>query len=92
MLATRLDDKSVVICELLPQDLKLEIDQLMREEAITVARFLAGVVGHAHARQPDDATRRKWHSELGSRRSKTLDARSWFWTSIVDLIASHESA
>ena len=42
-----------VLRELLPQDLKLEMDQLTREEAIGAARFLASVVGAAHAQQMD---------------------------------------
>ena len=92
MLAARLDDKSVVVRELLPQDLKLEIEQLTHNEAIHAARFLATVVGEAHARQMDKATRRAWHSAMQQRHSKTLDAPSWFWSSIIDLVASHEAA
>jgi uncharacterized protein (DUF2252 family) len=90
MLAARLGGKSVVVRELLPQDLKLEIDQLTRAEAVTVARFLAGVVGRAHARQLDKAARRKWHAELAQQHSKTLDAPSWLWTSVTNLVADHE--
>ena len=41
----------MVVRELMPQDLKLEIDQLTRDEAVSVARYLASVVGKAHARQ-----------------------------------------
>ena len=56
------------------------------------ARFLAHVVGKAHARQMDDATRRRWYAELGRNRSQTLDAPSWLWSSIVALVVSHEAA
>jgi len=53
---------SAVLRELLPQDLKLEMDQLTREEAIGAARFLASVVGEAHAQQMDgDAAKRMVH-------------------------------
>ena len=38
MVAARLLDRSVFVRELLPQDLKLEIDQLTREEAMKAAR------------------------------------------------------
>ena len=55
MLAARLNDRSVVVRELLPQDLKLEIEQLTHAEAVHAARFLATVVGEAHARQMDRA-------------------------------------
>ena len=51
MIAARLLDKPVFLRELLPQDLKLEIPQLTREEAMKAARYLAIVVGGAHARK-----------------------------------------
>jgi uncharacterized protein (DUF2252 family) len=92
MLATRFLDRAVFLRELLPQDLKLEIEQLSRAEAMSVARFLAHVVGKAHARQMDDATRRRWRAELGRNHSQTLDAPSWLWSSIVALVVSHEAA
>jgi uncharacterized protein (DUF2252 family) len=92
MLAARILDRSVFMRELMPQDLKIEIDQLSREEAVKAARFLATVVGEAHARQMDEATRAEWSRELGRNRSKTLDAPSWLWSSIVELVAGHEAA
>jgi uncharacterized protein (DUF2252 family) len=92
MLAAKLLDKPVVLRELMPQDLKLEIDQLTRDEAVKAARFLARVVGRAHARQMDAETRQKWMAELSRHRSKTLDAPSWLWSSIVELLGTHEAA
>jgi uncharacterized protein (DUF2252 family) len=92
MLAAHLGDRSVVIRELLPQDLKLEIEQLTHSEAVHAARFLATVVGEAHARQMDRAARRAWHNALQQKHSKTLEAPSWFWSSVVELVASHEAA
>jgi uncharacterized protein (DUF2252 family) len=92
VVAERLMERSVFVRELLPQDLKLEIDQLTREEAMKAARFLAFVVGKAHGGQMDAPTRRKWRAELGRGRSKRLDAPSWLWSSIVSLVASHEAA
>lgn len=53
MLAAQLLKRSVFVRELMPQDMKVEIDQLTREEAVTASAFLAGVVGRAHARQMD---------------------------------------
>jgi uncharacterized protein (DUF2252 family) len=53
MMAARLLGKSVFICELLPQDIKLEIDQISHEEAVGAASFLAAVLGRAHGRQMD---------------------------------------
>ena len=92
MRASRVLDRPVYVRELRPQDLKLEIEHLEAEEAITVARFLAGVVGRAHGRQMDEADRLRWAEELNRNRSKSLDAPSWLWTSVVDLMASHEAA
>jgi uncharacterized protein (DUF2252 family) len=92
MMAGRLFDKSVTVRELMPQDLKIEIDQLSREQATAIAGYLAGVVGRAHARQMDGATRKSWKAELDRNRSKTLDAPSWLWLSVVELMASHEAA
>jgi uncharacterized protein (DUF2252 family) len=92
MLATQFLSRSVFLRELLPQDLKLEIDRLTREEAMKVARYLAGVVGMAHGRQMDAKTKESWRKELTRNRSKSLDAPSWLWASVVALIATHEAA
>jgi uncharacterized protein (DUF2252 family) len=91
MLAAQLGSRPVFIRELLPQDLKLEIAQLTCAEAMRAAMFLAGVVGKAHARQMDAATRQRWRRELSRNRSKTMDAPSWLWSSVVALIAAHET-
>jgi uncharacterized protein (DUF2252 family) len=92
MIAADLCGRAVVLRELLPQDLKLEIDQLTRDEAMKAGRFLAGVIGKAHARQMDPTMRQTWHKELNRNRSKSLDAPSWLWSSVVALVASHEAA
>lgn len=92
MLATRLQDRAVFLRELLPQDLKFEIENLTHIEAMKVSKFLATVVGKAHARQMDDEQRRCWQSELTRNRTKTLDAPSWLWSSVVELTVSHEGA
>jgi uncharacterized protein (DUF2252 family) len=92
MMRARFLKQSVVIRELLPQDLKLEIDQLTREEAVNAARFLASVVSTAHARQMDTSTRKEWRAVLTHNRSKRLDAPSWMWSSVVELMVSHEVA
>ena len=90
MRAGQLPERSVFIRELLPQDLKLEIDQLTQDEAMDAARYLAQVVGRAHARQLDHGARRAWLKELRRGRSKTIDAPLWLWNSIVELVGSHE--
>lgn len=92
MLPIRFMRHSVFLRELMPQDLKLEMEQLTRDEAVASARYLASVVGKAHGRQMDQSTRRAWAAELGRNQSKTLDAPGWMWRSVVELIASHETA
>lgn len=92
MIAGKIGGKSVFIRELLPQDLKIEIEHLTVPDAMKAASFLAGVVGKAHARQMDVATRKSWSNELNRRRSKSLEAPSWLWSSVVALVGSHEIA
>jgi uncharacterized protein (DUF2252 family) len=92
MVAGNLAKRSVFIRELLPQDLKIEIERLTIEQAMKAASFLAGVVGKAHARQMDRPARARWTKELERQRSKTLDAPSWLWSSVVALIGKHEVA
>ncbi|HJE70231.1 DUF2252 family protein, partial [Pseudomonas oryzihabitans] len=90
MLAVRMLDHSFFIRELLPQDLKLELDELSAREAMSAAAYLARVVGRAHARQMDLATRVEWMSDLQRNRTRTLDAPSWLWSSVVQLVGAHE--
>jgi uncharacterized protein (DUF2252 family) len=92
MVAAKFGNHSVFVRELLPQDLKLEIEQLTIDEAMKSANFLASVVGKAHGRQMDEATRKSWADTLEKNRSKSLDAPSWLWSSVVSLIGSHEIA
>jgi uncharacterized protein (DUF2252 family) len=92
MMAAKLLGRSVVVRELMPQDLKLEIDQLTREEAVNSARYLAEVVGKAHARQMDDTTRKAFAATFKARRFSPLDAPSWLWLSVVELASAHEAA
>jgi uncharacterized protein (DUF2252 family) len=92
MMAAKLLGRSVVLRELMPQDLKLEIDSVSREEAVNSARYLAEVVGKAHARQMDAKTRREFSAAFKVRRAGKLDAPSWLWSSVVELAAEHEIA
>ncbi|HEY3949580.1 DUF2252 family protein [Phenylobacterium sp.] len=92
MLAARLLNRAVVLRELTPQDLKLNIERLSRAEAVRAARYLAAVVGRAHARQMDRATRQAWARDLARGHSKALEAPSWLWNSLVELVGAHESA
>ena len=81
MVAGKIEGTSVFIREVLPQDLKIELEHLSVPDAMKAASFLAGVVGKAHARQMDLATRKRWSNELNRHRSKSLEAPSWLWSS-----------
>ena len=64
---SKLDGNSVFVRELMPQDRKIEVEQLTSEDAIAVAGFLAAVVGKAHGRQMDAGIRKEWQHELQPR-------------------------
>lgn len=91
MMAADLLGRPVILRELMPQDLKLEIDQFSRAEAVQAARYLAYVVGRAHARQLDEADRGAWTREMGRQHDGDFDAPSWLWSSVVALAAKHEA-
>lgn len=84
--------RQVFVRELMPQDLKIEMDALSREEAVSTAAYLAMVLGKAHGRQMDLKTRTAWRAELNRHRPRNLNAPSWLWTSVVKLIAIHDTA
>ena len=90
MMAADLLGRPVILRELMPQDLKLEIDQFSRTEAVQAARYLAYGGGRAHARQLDDSDREAWLREMMRQHSGDLDAPHWLWTSVVALAARHE--
>jgi uncharacterized protein (DUF2252 family) len=92
MMAAKMLDRQVVLRELLPQDLKLEIDRLSPEEAVSSARYLAEIVGKAHGRQMDTAARKALRATFKVRKSAPLDAPSWLWSSVVELSSAHERA
>jgi uncharacterized protein (DUF2252 family) len=92
MMPAKLLEKSVVIRELMPQDLKIEINRLSREEAMNLARYLGGVVARAHGRQMKASQRRAWRSVLAKNQKASLEAPSWLWVSVVELLGLHEAA
>jgi uncharacterized protein (DUF2252 family) len=92
MIAVRFLDKPVVLRELMPQDLKLDIERLTQEKATALAAYLAAVVGKAHGRQMSADQRRDWQAQLAKARSSQLDAPSWLWSCVVDLLGVHERA
>jgi uncharacterized protein (DUF2252 family) len=89
MLPVQLLGKPVVMRELAPQDLKLDVGQFSSTEAVRAAHYLAYVVGQAHGRQMDEATRAGWRSEV-TRGMGGGEAPSWLWSSVVELAGRHE--
>ena len=90
MQAAHLLGKPVAIRELMPQDLKIEIEQFTSEQAPRAARYLAEVVGRAHGRQLSEDDRKAWIKTLKQRRTGGLDAPNWLWSAVVDMSAMHE--
>lgn len=91
LIPARMLGRSLFIRELAPQDLKLEVDQFSQAQAVMAARYLAFVVGKAHARQMDVASRTEWLGVLDADRKGQIDAPSWLWESVVSLAGSHEA-
>ena len=92
MLAGRLLDRAVTLRELAPQDLKIELSRTTRSEAEALGRYLGEVVGHAHGRQMSGHERRDWGAALAKASTRSLDAPTWLWSSVVELLGLHEAA
>jgi len=92
MAAGDLLGKPVAVRELMPEDLKLDIDQFTRKEAVSAARYLSSVVGKAHGRQMTPETRKSWMKELSSRHPADLAAPTWLWNTVLALLVLHEEA
>ena len=92
MVSGTIGGRAVFVRELLPQDLKLELEMLDESEARATARALARLLGTAHARQMDRGHRSAWLKSLRAASSKSIHAPSWLWQSVVDLVGVHERA
>ncbi len=92
MVSSSLLGRSVFVREVMPQDLKIEIEQLTAFETEPIARYLGGVLGIAHGRQMQASTWNTWRAELLRARHGDLNAPSWLWSSVVELLSVHELA
>ena len=92
MVSGTIGGRAVFVRELLPQDLKLELEMLDDTEARATARALARLLGTAHVRQMDTAHRRTWVKSLRAATSKSMHAPSWLWQSVIELVGVHERA
>jgi uncharacterized protein (DUF2252 family) len=84
--------RGVFVRQLMPQDMKVEIRDAETTELRETAFALGGVVGSSHARQMsmDDADR--WRKEVLKGKTRLLDAPSWLWQSVAELLALHQAA
>ncbi len=92
MVARSFLEKSVFIRELLPQDLKLEIATLTPDEAAKASRYLAMILGQAHAAQMPTGDRPTWLRELARGRNAQINAPTWLWRSVVASFRRQRSA
>ncbi len=92
MAAATVAGKEVFVRELLPQDLKFELESLREEEALAIGRYLASVVAMAHARQLEPSECADWLERFRKGNAKNLQAPAWLWAAVVDLVALHEGA
>ena len=92
MAAGDLSGRPVVVRELMPEDLKLELDQFTRRDAVRSARYLSGVVGRAHGRQMSHDDRGAWLKELHRRHPPDIAAPTWLWDTVLELLVRHEDA
>ena len=92
MAIASISGKAVIVRELMPQDRKLDTDQLDVQEATDVAAYLGAVVGKAHCRQMSSDQRKEWLAELKGKSTANLDAPRWLWKTIVSLLGIHEKA
>jgi len=92
MTATRAFGRSLFVRELSPQDLKFEVDQFSDSQAIKASHNLAFVVGKAHTRQMNEATRREWAAGLDANRRGMIDTPTFLWESIVSVAGRHKAS
>jgi uncharacterized protein (DUF2252 family) len=90
MITGRIQGKTVFVRELRPQDLKIDLERMESADAMQVARYLGNVVGRAHAAQMSRDERKGWITELSRNRPQNIDAPSWLWRSVVELMQAHE--
>jgi uncharacterized protein (DUF2252 family) len=90
MLEGRIQKRTVFVRELRPQDLKIDLEHVTADQARDVAQYLGNVVGRAHGAQLDRQQRKRWLAELARNRPQSIEAPSWLWRSVVELVQAHE--
>lgn len=90
MMAAKVNGIPVYVRELLPQDLKFELDAIEAKDVAGLAAYLGGVVGIAHARQLTRRACSEWLETFRKEPAARSTAPGWLWSSVVDLVALHE--
>jgi uncharacterized protein (DUF2252 family) len=78
--------------ELLPADLKFELDALEPDDVAGLASHLGTNIGSAHVRQLTPARCATWLEAFRREHAPRSTAPSWLWAAVVDLVALHEGA
>jgi hypothetical protein len=68
------------------------MERLTQEEAIAATHSWPLWWAMRMRAKMEASVRNDWRRDLNLCRRKTLDARSWLWTSVVELVSSHELA
>jgi uncharacterized protein (DUF2252 family) len=80
-----------LVRELMPQEKKVEIDRLARDELASVAFGLGRVVGKAHARQLSARDAKSWRADVTAKREDDRPPR-WLSRALAALVGAHEAA
>lgn len=92
MIASEVLGTPVFVRELRAEDLKIELTEIDRRDAVAVGEQLGEIVGIAHARQLRDGDAERWRAELSRACPRPDEPPEWLWAAIVDLIGDHQSA
>jgi uncharacterized protein (DUF2252 family) len=82
----------ISVRELLPQDLKFELDAMADDAVDDLGTYLGSVIAMAHARQLTPAQCAEWLEAFRREHASRSTAPSWLWAAVVDLVALHEGA
>ncbi len=92
MIAATVMKKPVFVRELLPQDIKFELDAMADADVDDVSTCLGSVIAIAHAQQLTSAQCAEWLEAFRREHAPRSTAPAWLWAAVVDLVALHEGA
>ena len=92
VIAATVMGRPVFVRELLPQDLKFELDAMADADVDDLGIYLGSVIAMAHARQLSSAECAGWLETFRREHASRSTAPGWLWAAVVDLVALHEGA